>query len=148
MKSKKIYLSSPCMSEEGYELKFIKEAFEENWIAPLGKNVDLFEEEFQSYLKSGRATALSSGTSAIHLALKVLGVGAVDKPGLANDSREEIVLCPSMTFSATANPIVYLGATPVFIDSEKKTWNIDPKALRLALEKYKDRVKAIDKKTA
>lgn len=142
MNAKRIYLSSPYMSTEGFELQYIHEAFEKNWIAPLGDNVDKFEQEFQSYLKRGRATALSSGTASIHLGLKALGVGKNDKPGMNNNS-DEIVLCPSLTFSASANPIVYLGATPVFIDSEEKTWNMDPKALKIALEKYKGRVKAV-----
>lgn len=131
------------MSKEGYELEYIQKAFKENWIAPLGENVDLFEQEFQNYLGgSGKAAALSSGTAAIHLGLKTLGVGINDKPGYYN-KREEVVLCPSLTFSATANPIVYLGAKPVFVDSVENGWNMDPNSLRLALEKYKGRVKAV-----
>ncbi len=128
----KIWLASPHMSDEGYEMEYIKEAFESNWIAPLGPNVNNFEQELANYTGAKHAAALVSGTSAIHLALKSVGVGAGD-----------IVLCPSLTFSATANPIIYQNATPVFIDSNKETWNIDPKALEQALEKYQDKVKAV-----
>lgn len=120
-----IFLSSPHMSEEGYEQEYIKEAFDTNWIAPLGKNVTEFEKEMTAKLGAGRAVALSAGTAAIHMALKAIGV-----------SQGDIVFCQSLTFSATANPIVYEKATPVFIDSNKETWNMDPKALELAFEKY------------
>lgn len=113
------------MSEEGYEQEYIKEAFDTNWIAPLGKNVTEFEKEMTAKLGAGRAVALSAGTAAIHMALKAIGV-----------SQGDIVFCQSLTFSATANPIVYEKATPVFIDSNKETWNMDPKALELAFEKY------------
>src|SRR5690554_4467727 len=99
----KIWLSSPHMSDEGFELEFINEAFETNWIAPLGANVDNFEKELEAKVKAEYGAALSSGTAAIHMALKVVGVG-----------RGDIVLCPTLTFSATANPIVYLNGTPVF----------------------------------
>lgn len=129
--SKRIFLSSPHMSDEGYEKNFIDEAFDTNWIAPLGENVDKFEEELSDFVKSKSAAALSSGTAAIHLALKALGV-----------KENDIVLCPTLTFSASANPIKYLGAKPVFIGSESKTWNMDPKALEEALKKYAD-VKAV-----
>lgn len=122
---KKIFLASPHMSKEGYEQEFIKEAFDTNWIAPLGKNVNKFEEEIANYVGTKHAAALSSGTAAIHMALKALDV----KQG-------DIVFCSSLTFSATANPIIYQNATPVFIDSEKETWNMDPKALEKAFEKY------------
>lgn len=122
---KKILLSSPHMSDEGYEQQYIQEAFETNWIAPLGENVDKFEEELADIVGVKHAAALSSGTAAIHLALKAAGVGKGD-----------IVLCQSLTFSATANPIIYQGAIPVFIDSDEQTWNMDPKYLRKALEKY------------
>ncbi|MCK9217201.1 MAG: DegT/DnrJ/EryC1/StrS family aminotransferase [Firmicutes bacterium] len=128
----RIYLSSPHMSEEGYEMEYIKEAFDTNWIAPLGANVDGFEKELASYVEIGHAAALSSGTAAIHMALIAAGVGEGD-----------IVLCQSLTFSATANPIIYQNAIPVFIDSDYKTWNMDPTALEEAFEKYKDRVKAV-----
>ena len=121
----KIYLASPHMSEEGYEKQFIKEAFDTNWVAPLGENVNKFEEEISNYVGSRSAAALVSGTSSIHLGLKALGVGKGD-----------IVFCPTLTFSATCNPIIYENATPVFIDSEKDTWNMSPKALEKAFEKY------------
>ena len=127
----KIYLSSPHMSDEGYELQYVKEAFDTNWIAPLGKNVDEFEKEFAEKVGSAAATALSSGTAAIHLALRAAGVGAGD-----------IVFCQSLTFSATANPIIYQNAIPVFIDSDYETWNMCPKALEEAFEKYPE-VKAV-----
>lgn len=122
---KKIFLASPHMSKEGYEQKYIQEAFDTNWIAPLGENVNKFEEEIASYVGAKHAAALSSGTAAIHMALKALDV----KQG-------DIVFCSSLTFSATVNPIIYQNATPVFIDSEKDTWNMDPKALEKAFKKY------------
>lgn len=121
----RIYLSSPHMSDEGYELKYIREAFDTNWIAPLGENVDEFECELASKVGSNAAAALSSGTAAIHMALKAAGVEEGD-----------IVFCPSLTFSATANPILYQNAIPVFIDSDYETWNMSPKALEEAFEKY------------
>lgn len=119
-----IYLASPHMSREGYELSYIHEAFDTNWIAPLGKNVDEFENTMADYLGARAAVALSSGTASIHLSLKAAGV----KPG-------DVVLCQSLTFSASANPILYEGATPVFIGSDE-TWNMDPTALEDAFEKY------------
>ena len=122
---KRLYLASPHMSEEGYEKEFIKEAFDTNWIAPLGENVNQFEKEVASYVGIEHAAALSSGTAAIHLAIKAAEV-----------QKGDIVFCQSLTFSASANPIVYEGATPVFIDSERETWNMDPKALEKAFEKY------------
>jgi len=121
----KIYLTSPHMSDEGYEMQYIQEAFDANWIAPLGKNVNEFENELAKYVGIGHAVALSSGTAAIHLALKAIGVG----PG-------DIVFCPSLTFSATANPIIYQNAIPVFIDSDFETWNMSPVALEKAFEKH------------
>ena len=121
---KKIYLSSPHMS--GEEQKYIQEAFDTNWVAPLGENVNQFENDVKNYLDIEGATALVSGTSAIHLGLKCLGVG-----------RGDVVFCQSLTFSASCNPILYEGATPVFIDSDYKTWNMDPKALKIALEDAK-----------
>jgi len=121
----KIWLSSPHMS--GEEMKYINEAFSTNWIAPLGPNVDKFEKDIAHYLSVDSCAALSSGTAAIHLALIVLGV----KPG-------DEVICSSFTFSASANPIVYLGATPVFVDSESETWNMDPVLLEEAIV---DRIK-------
>lgn len=128
----KIWLSSPHMSDEGYERQYIKEAFDSNWIAPLGPNVNGFEQELATKVGSKHAAALSSGTAAIHMALKAVGV----KQG-------DIVFCPTLTFSATANPIIYQNATPVFIDSDYATWNMDPKALEIAFEKYGNRVKAV-----
>lgn len=107
MTANKIWLSSPHMSDEGYEMQYIKEAFESNWIAPLGKNVDEFEKELAAKIGAKYAAALSSGTAAIHMALKAAGVGSGD-----------IVFCPSLTFAATANPIIYQNAIPVFIDSD------------------------------
>ena len=127
----KILLSSPHMSDEGYEQAFVKEAFDTNWIAPLGENVNKFEEELADKVGSKSAAALSSGTAAIHLALKAAGVGEGD-----------IVFCPTLTFSATANPIIYQNATPVFIDSDEETWNLCPKALEEAFQKYPN-VKAV-----
>ena len=129
--NKKIYLSSPHMSDEGYEEAFVKEAFDTNWIAPLGTNVNEFENELARAVGIKSAAALVSGTSAIHLALKAADV----KEG-------DIVFCPTLTFSATCNPIIYQGAIPVFIDSDYKTWNISPEALEEAFEKYPD-VKAV-----
>lgn len=126
MKNKRIYLSSPHMSDEGYEMQYIKEAFDTNWIAPLGKNVNEFEKEFAERLGVKSAAALSSGTAAMHMALKAAGVEAGD-----------IVFCQSLTFSASANPIIYQNAIPVFIDSDAETWNMNPVALEKAYEKYK-----------
>lgn len=121
----RIALATPHMSEEGFEQEYIEEAFDTNWIAPLGANVTGFENELKAYTGSKAATALSAGTAAMHMALKLAGV----KPG-------DTVFCQSLTFSATANPIVYEGAKPVFIDSEKDTWNMSPAALERAFEKY------------
>lgn len=121
----KIYLASPHMSDEGYEQQFVKEAFDTNWIAPLGPNVTNFEKEICEKVGIGHAAALVSGTAAIHMALKACGVGEGD-----------IVLCQSLTFSATANPIIYEKAIPVFIDSDLETWNMSPKYLEEALIKH------------
>jgi dTDP-4-amino-4,6-dideoxygalactose transaminase len=129
--SSKIWLSSPHMSDEGYELEYIKEAFDTNWIAPLGANVDGFERELASKIGTKHAAALVSGTAAMHMALKAAGV-----------SQGDIVFCQDLTFSATANPIIYQNAVPVFIDSNYETWNMDPKALEEAFEKYPN-VKAV-----
>ena len=121
----KIWLSSPHMG--GTEQKYIQEAFETNWVAPLGPNVTGFEQDLENYLASNvNVAALSSGTAALHLALIQLGVTQGDE-----------VICQSMTFSASANPIVYQGATPIFVDSERDTWNICPVALENAI---KDRI--------
>jgi len=123
---KKILLASPHMSDEGYEQEFIKEAFDTNWIAPLGPNVDSFERELSEMVGIKYSTALISGTAAIHLALKAVGVSEGDK-----------VFVQSLTFSATVNPIIYQGATPVFIDSERGNWNMDPSKLREAFNYHK-----------
>ena len=123
MEQKRIYLSSPTM--HGEEQEFIKEAFDTNWVAPLGPNVNAFEKEMAEYTGAGHASALSAGTAAIHLALRILGIGEGD-----------VVFAPTLTFSAPCNPIVSEKATPVFIDSEEDTWNMSPKALKKAFEKY------------
>jgi len=121
----KIWLSSPHMS--GAEQTYIKEAFDTNWVAPLGPNVNGFEKDLESYLKEDRhVAALASGTSALHLSLILLGVTTGDE-----------VICQSKTFSASANPIIYQRATPVFVDSEADTWNICPIQLETAI---KDRI--------
>lgn len=109
------------MSDEGYEKKYVKEAFDTNWIAPLGNNVDMFEKELSSYVKVKSSAALSSGTSALHLALKLLNV-----------EDKDIVFCSTFTFVASANPILYQNAQPIFIDSEPETWNMSPIALEKA----------------
>ncbi|MEH0979522.1 DegT/DnrJ/EryC1/StrS family aminotransferase [Bacillus mobilis] len=127
----RIFLSSPHMSDEGYEMHYVKEAFDTNWIAPLGENVNGFEKELAIKVGSNAAAALSSGTAAIHMALKAVGVG-----------EEDVVFCQTLTFSATANPIIYQNATPVFIDSDYETWNMCPKALEEAFKKYPN-VKAV-----
>lgn len=123
MERKRIYLSSPTM--HGEEQQFIKEAFDTNWVAPLGPNVNAFEKELAEYTGCGYAAALSAGTAAIHLALKLLDL----KQG-------DIVFVSDLTFSATVNPVVYETATPVLIDAEPDTWNMSPVALRKAFEKY------------
>lgn len=118
----KIWLSSPHMS--GAEQTYIKEAFDTNWVAPLGPNVNGFENDLQSYLNEDcHVAALASGTSALHLSLILLGVSSGDE-----------VICQSKTFSASANPIAYQGATPVFIDSERDTWNMCPEQLEIAIK--------------
>ncbi|MBZ5749700.1 aminotransferase class I/II-fold pyridoxal phosphate-dependent enzyme [Metabacillus sp. DBTR6] len=118
---KRIYLSAPHMS--GKEINYINEAFETNWIAPLGPNVDAFEKEIANYVGVSEAVAVSSGTAAIHLALSLLDVKKGDQ-----------VFCSSLTFVASANPILYQGAEPVFIDSEPETWNMSPQALEIAFK--------------
>ncbi len=120
--NEKIWLSSPHMG--GGELNYIHEAFKQNWVAPLGPNVNGFEQDLEQYLNAEvRVAALSAGTAALHLALIECGVGQGD-----------VVLCQSMTFSASANPIVYQGATPVFVDSETDTWNLSPVYLEQAIK--------------
>ncbi|MBE6780725.1 MAG: DegT/DnrJ/EryC1/StrS family aminotransferase [Ruminococcaceae bacterium] len=125
---KRLALSTPTM--HGEEMYFINEAFEKNWIAPLGFNCDSFEKETAEYLKNGTdnemyCLSLNSGTAALHLAVKLAGV-----------KRGDIVLCSDMTFAATVNPISYEGGKQVYIDSERETWNMDPAALEKAFEKY------------
>jgi len=117
----KIWLSSPHMG--GNERKYVNDAFDTNWIAPLGPHVNGFEDDLVAYTGTKHAAALSAGTAAIHLALILIGV----KPG-------DEVICQSMTFSASANPIAYLNAVPVFVDSERDTWNMDPEKLREAIK--------------
>ena len=123
MEKKRIYLSCPTM--HGEEQKYVQEAFDTNWVAPLGPNVSAFEQEIAAYTGCGHAAALSAGTAAIHLALKLIGVGQGD-----------IVFVSDLTFSASCNPIAYEDATPVFIDAEPDTWNMSPDALKRAFEKY------------
>ncbi|MEO1760665.1 MAG: DegT/DnrJ/EryC1/StrS family aminotransferase [Cyanobacteria bacterium J06629_18] len=119
---KQILLSTPHMGEQ--ELKFVKEAFETNWIAPVGPHINAFEEEFCQHTGSGYAAAVSSGTAAIHLALRLLDVGLGDE-----------IFCSTLTFIASANPIMYQGAKPVFIDSDYTSWNMNPELLQEAMEK-------------
>ena len=119
--AEKIWLSSPHMG--GGEMKYVQEAYSTNWVAPLGPNVDGFEKDIKAFTGVSNCAALSSGTAALHLALILADV----QPG-------DYVICQSMTFSASANPIVYLGAIPVFIDSEEETWNMSPRYLEIAIE--------------
>lgn len=123
VKQKRIYLSSPTMN--GHEMEYIKEAFDTNWVAPLGKNVDEFEKELAGYVGANYGAALSAGTHALHLAVKLAGI----KPG-------DIVLSSSLTFAATCNPVTYEGGKLVFIDSERDTWNMSPVALEEGFKKY------------
>ena len=121
----RICLSSPHLSDEGYEMEYINEAFKTNWIAPLGANVDGFERELAKKVGANYSVALNSGTAAIHMALMAAGIGEGD-----------IVLCQSLTFAATVNPILYQKAIPVFIGSNEETWNMSPISLEIAFEKY------------
>jgi dTDP-4-amino-4,6-dideoxygalactose transaminase len=121
----KIWLSSPHMGDD--EIKFVKEAFDTNWISPVGPHIDAFEQELSTYTNSGHCAVLSSGTAAIHLALVLLGVKQNDE-----------VICSTFTFSGSCNPIMYVNATPVFVDSETETWNMDPQLLESAIV---DRIK-------
>ena len=123
MANKKMYLASPQML--GKEREYVKEVFDSNWVAPLGPFVTRLEEDFEKYMPIKNAVALSAGTAALHLAIKLAGV----KPG-------DVVFCSSLTFSASANPIIYEGGVPVFIDSEPLTYNMSPLALEKAFEKY------------
>jgi len=119
--SSRIYLSPPHVGRE--ERALVEEAFDSNWVAPLGPQVDAFESEFAAATRGGHAAALSSGTAALHLALRRLGIGRGDE-----------VLCSTLTFVASANPIVYEGATPVFVDSDEQSWNMDPALLAAELD--------------
>ncbi len=120
--AKPILLSTPHMGDR--ELEFVKEAFDTNWIAPVGPHVNAFEQEFCQVIGARHAAAVSSGTAALHLALQLIGVGSGDE-----------IFCPTLTFIATANPITYLGAKPVFIDSDRTSWNMSPDLLREALDR-------------
>ena len=122
----RIYLSPPHLGD--HELELVKDAFASNWIAPLGPHVDAFEQEFARLAGVPHAAAVSSGTAAIHLALQLLGAG----PG-------DTVVCPTLTFCASANPIVYQGAMPIFIDADPATWNMDPRLLRNTLHDLAER---------
>ncbi len=129
--SNPILLSTPHMGDR--ELEFVKQAFDTNWIAPVGPHIDAFEQEFCQVTGAGHAAAVSSGTAAIHLALRLIGV-----------ERGDEVFCSTLTFAATANPIVYQGAKPVFIDSDRTSWNMNPDLLREALEQ-RDRLGKLPK---
>ena len=118
-------MASPTM--HGEEQKFVQEAFDTNWIAPLGPNVNGFEREMEAYTGIAHCSALSAGTAALHLAVKLLEVGEGDT-----------VICPSLTFAATANPVAYEKGKIVFVDSEPETWNMSPQALKRALEEHKE----------
>jgi dTDP-4-amino-4,6-dideoxygalactose transaminase len=141
MERKRIYLCLAHMSEDGMEQKYVKEAFDTNWVVPLGPNVNGFEADLEKFVNtnptndtnlSKRVVALSSGTAAVHLGLLNCGVGPGDE-----------VIVQSFTFCASSHPITYLGATPVFIDSERETWNMDPELLEEAI---KDRIAKTGKK--
>lgn len=129
MAKSKVYLSSPTMN--GMEMTYVQEAFDTNWVAPLGKNVNEFEKEVAAFVGSKAGAALSAGTAAIHLALKAAGVSEGDD-----------VICSSLTFSATCNPILYCNANPIFIDSERESWNMDKELLEKALKAFPN-VKAV-----
>jgi dTDP-4-amino-4,6-dideoxygalactose transaminase len=130
MEKPRIWLSSPHMG--GEEIKFVQEAFDTNWISPVGPHIQKFEDELAHYLGVQHVAALSSGTAAIHLALIILGV-----------QRDDEVICSSFTFAGSCNPIVYVGAKPVFVDSESTTWNMDPELMEEAIQ---DRMKKTGKK--
>ncbi len=120
---KKVWLASPTM--HGEELKFMKEAYDTNWMTTAGSNINALEEQIKDYTKSENVVTLSSGTSALHLAMKLAGI-----------KKGDFVFCSDVTFSATVNPVIYEGGIPIFIDSEYETWNMDPKALEKAFELY------------
>src|SRR5688572_7389411 len=126
MTKPRIYLSAPHMG--GQEFEFVKEAFETNWVSPVGPHIQKFEEGLAAYNEIKHCAALSSGTAAIHLALIILGV-----------KQDDEVICSTFTFSGSCNPIVYVGATPIFVDSESETWNMDPALLEEAIT---DRIKS------
>lgn len=132
MANKRIYLCLAHMSETGEEQKYIKEAFDTNWVVPLGPNVNGFEKDLEDFVSAKRVVALASGTAAVHLALIACGVGQGDE-----------VIVQSFTFCASSHPVTYLGATPVFVDSEPETWNMDPDLLEEAI---KDRIAKTGKK--
>ena len=133
LEKRTIYLCLAHMSEEGIEQKYVKEAFDTNWVVPLGPNVNAFEEDLKRFVGGkNEVVALSAGTAAVHLALLACGVGPGDE-----------VLVQSFTFCASSHPITYLGATPVFVDSEVDTWNMDPDLLEEAI---KDRIAKTGKK--
>lgn len=121
----RIYLSSPTM--HGEELAYMQEAYESNWMSTVGENINAIELEFSRFIGCGDAVGLSSGTAALHLAVKLAGV-----------KRGDYVFCSDLTFAATVNPVVYEGGIPVFIDSDRETWNMDPAALEKAFELYPD----------
>lgn len=127
---KRVYLASPYIHQE--ERDYVKEAFDTNWMSTVGENINELEKSACDYLGCDAAAALSSGTAALHLAIKLAGVQEGD-----------VVLCSDMTFAATVNPVCYEKGIPVFIDSERDTWNMDPRALERALEKYKGKTKAV-----
>ena len=148
MERKRIYLCLAHMSEAGLEQKYIKEAFDTNWVVPLGPNVNGFEKDLEEFVspslalpqgKGKRVVALSAGTAAVHLALIACGVGRQD----CKSGQTDEVIVQSFTFCASSHPITYLGATPVFVDSERETWNMDPELLEIAI---KDRIAKTGKK--
>ena len=126
----KVWLSSPTI--HGEEQRFVQRAFDTNWVAPLGENVDELEKEMAAYIGVKYGAALASGTSALHLALKLAGVGNGD-----------VVICSDLTFAATVNPVSYENGIQVFVDSEYATWNMDPNALEAALKKYRGKTRAV-----
>ena len=144
MERKRIYLCLAHMSEAGMEQKYVQEAFDTNWVVPLGPNVNAFEKDLEAFISSSRPSlqggdggrlrvvALSAGTAAVHLALVACGVGPGDE-----------VIVQSFTFCASSHPVTYLGATPVFVDSEPTTWNMDPDLLEEAI---KDRIAVTGRK--
>ena len=120
---KKLYLSSPTMHDK--EQVFVQEAFDTNWVAPLGRNVDMFESQVAAYVGAKSAAALNAGTAAVHMAVK-----------LAKVQQDDVVLCSDLTFAATVNPVSYENGRQVFIESERESWNMDPRALEKAFQKY------------